>query len=104
MTLKCATTTLVQHHRDVAVSSVNFTLKALIAIGLIAGACLLSGALLASRIERAVENTEAKDAAIHCRRFTSWWSGGARSWPKSLHYSMKYSMTFRNRVPPPVRS
>src|SRR5262249_44555073 len=42
----------------------QFTLKALIVIGLIADASLLSATLLTSRIERLVENTEA-NAAIH---------------------------------------
>jgi hypothetical protein len=93
---------------------------------------LLSGALLASRIERVVENTEAKmqqymkvggaqfwakvegeleraaDPAYELppemkrkllSQFTSWWSGGVHSWPKSR----LYSRTLRDRLPPPVR-
>jgi hypothetical protein len=38
----------------------QFTLNALIIMGLIAGAFILSAALLAPRIARIVENTEAK--------------------------------------------
>ena len=38
----------------------QFTLKALIIIGLNAGAFVLAAALVAPRIERVVENTEAK--------------------------------------------
>jgi len=53
----------------------QFTLKALIAISLIAGASLLSAALLTSRIERLVENTEAK-----MRQYTK--VGGAQFWAK----------------------
>src|SRR5262245_6441483 len=53
----------------------QFTLKALILIGLIAGAFILSGALLASRIERVVENTEAK-----MQQYTK--LGGAQFWAK----------------------
>src|SRR5262245_7157016 len=53
----------------------QFTLKALIVIGLIAGASLLSAALLASRIERIVENTEAK-----MQQYTK--VGGAQFWAK----------------------
>src|SRR5262249_41230005 len=34
-----------------------------------------------------------------CRKSTSSWSGGLRSWPKSQHY---YSRAFRDRLPPPV--
>jgi hypothetical protein len=56
MTLKCATTTLVHRRSELG----RFTLKALIIIGLIAGAFLLSAALLGPRVERVVENTEAK--------------------------------------------
>src|SRR5215468_5055862 len=53
----------------------QFTLKALIVIGLIAGASLLSAALLTSGIERLVENTEAKT-----RQYTK--VGGAQFWTK----------------------
>ncbi len=47
----------------------QFTLKALIVIGLIAGAFTLSTALLASRIERLVANTEAKMHELTGRQF-----------------------------------
>src|SRR5262245_30992510 len=53
----------------------QFTLKALIIIGLIAGAFILSAALLAPRIERIVENTEAK-----MQQYTK--VGGAQLWEK----------------------
>jgi hypothetical protein len=53
----------------------QFTLKALIVIGLIAGASLLSTAWLASRIERIVANTEAK-----VQQYTK--VGGAQFWEK----------------------
>jgi len=53
----------------------QFTLKALIMIGLIAGAFILSAALLAPRIERIVENTEAK-----MQQYTK--VGGAQFWEK----------------------
>src|SRR5262249_51277254 len=53
----------------------QFTLKALIVIGLIAGASVLSTVLLASRIERIVANTEAK-----MQQYTK--IGGAQFWEK----------------------
>jgi hypothetical protein len=53
----------------------QFTLKALIIIGLIAGAFLLSAALLAPRIERFVENIEAK-----MQQYTK--VGGPQFWEK----------------------
>src|SRR5215813_12823760 len=53
----------------------QFTLKALIVIGLIAGASILSTVLLASRIERIVANTEAK-----MQQYTK--IGGAQFWAK----------------------
>src|SRR5215831_2187961 len=53
----------------------QFTLKALILIGLIAGAFVLSAALLVPRIERIVANTEAK-----MQRYTK--IGGAQFWAK----------------------
>jgi hypothetical protein len=53
----------------------QFTLKALIIIGLIAGASVLSTALLASRVERIVANTEAK-----MQQYTK--IGGAQFWAK----------------------
>jgi len=53
----------------------QFTLKALIIIGLIAGAFMLSGALLVPRIERIVANTEAK-----MQQYTK--VGGAQFWAK----------------------
>src|SRR5262249_48209974 len=53
----------------------QFTLKALIVIGLIAGASVLSTALLASRIERIVANTDAK-----MQQYTK--IGGAQFWAK----------------------
>jgi hypothetical protein len=53
----------------------QFTLKALIIIGLVAGAFILSAALLVSRIERIVENTEAK-----MQQYTK--VGGAQFWEK----------------------
>src|SRR5262249_43699253 len=53
----------------------QFTLKALIIIGLIAGAFVLSAALVAPRIERLVENTEAK-----MQQYTK--LGGAQFWAK----------------------
>src|SRR5215813_10376800 len=53
----------------------QFTLKALIIIGLIAGAFILSAALLVPRIERIVENTEAK-----MQQYTK--VGGAQFWEK----------------------
>ena len=53
----------------------QFTLTALIIIGLIAGAFILSAALLAPRIERIVENTEAK-----MQQYTK--VGGAQFWEK----------------------
>jgi hypothetical protein len=68
--------------REYAVSSASprghgglgqFTLKALIVIGLIAGGFILSAALLAQRIERIVENTEAK-----MQQYTK--VGGAQFW------------------------
>jgi len=53
----------------------QFTLKALIIVGLIAGAFILSAALLVPRIERIVENTEAK-----MQQYTK--VGGAQFWEK----------------------
>jgi hypothetical protein len=53
----------------------QFTLKVLIAISLIAGAFLLSAALLTSRIERLVDNTEAK-----MQQYTK--IGGPQFWAK----------------------
>src|SRR5262245_20024438 len=53
----------------------QFTLKALIVIGLIAGASVLSTALLASRVERIVANTEEK-----MQQYTK--LGGAQFWAK----------------------
>jgi hypothetical protein len=53
----------------------QFTLKALIIIGLIAGAFILSGALMVPRIERIVANTEAK-----MQQYTK--VGGAQFWAK----------------------
>jgi len=53
----------------------QFALKALIIIGLIAGAFVLSAALVAPRIERLVENTEAK-----MQQYTK--LGGAQFWAK----------------------
>jgi hypothetical protein len=53
----------------------QFTLKALIIIGLIAGAFILSAVLLVPRIERIVENTEAK-----MQQYTK--VGGAQFWEK----------------------
>jgi len=53
----------------------QFTLKALIIIGLIAGAFVLTAALVAPRIERVVENTEAK-----MQQYTK--LGGAQFWAK----------------------
>jgi hypothetical protein len=53
----------------------QFTLKALIIVGLIAGTFILSAALLAPRIERIVENTEAK-----MQQYTK--VGGAQFWEK----------------------
>jgi hypothetical protein len=53
----------------------QFILKALIIIGLIAGAFMLSGALLVPRIERIVANTEAK-----MQQYTK--VGGAQFWAK----------------------
>jgi hypothetical protein len=53
----------------------QFTLKALIIIGLIAGAFVLAATLVAPRIERVVENTEAK-----MQRYTK--LGGAQFWAK----------------------
>jgi hypothetical protein len=53
----------------------QFTLKALIIIGLIAGAFVLSAALVIPRIERVVENTEAK-----MQQYTK--LGGAQFWAK----------------------
>jgi hypothetical protein len=56
----------------------QFTLKALIVIGLIAGLFAVSGALLASRVERAVRDTDAK-----MQQYTN--VGGARFWEKLEH-------------------
>jgi hypothetical protein len=53
----------------------QFTLKALIIIGLITGAFILWAALLVPRIERVVENTEAK-----MQQYTK--VGGAQFWTK----------------------
>jgi hypothetical protein len=53
----------------------QFTLKALIIIGLIAGAFVLWAALVVPRIERVVEHTEAK-----MRQYTK--VGGAQFWTK----------------------
>lgn len=53
----------------------QFTLKALIIIGLIAGAFILSAALLVPRIERIVENAQAK-----MQQYTK--VGGAQFWEK----------------------
>jgi len=53
----------------------QFTLKALIIIGLTAGAFILSAALVIPRIERVVENTEAK-----MQQYTK--VGGAQFWTK----------------------
>src|SRR5215510_8379456 len=53
----------------------QFTLKALIIIGLIAGAFILSAALVVPRIERIVENTQAK-----MQQYTK--VGGAQFWAK----------------------
>jgi hypothetical protein len=53
----------------------QFTLKALIIIGLIAGAFVLSAALVVPRIERVVANTEAK-----MQQYTK--VGGAQFWTK----------------------
>jgi hypothetical protein len=53
----------------------QFTLKALIIIGLIGGAFILSAALVAPRIERFVQNTEAK-----MQQYTK--VGGAQFWEK----------------------
>ena len=53
----------------------QFTLKALIIVGLIVGAFILSAALLVPRIERIVENTEAK-----MQQYTK--VGGAQFWEK----------------------
>jgi hypothetical protein len=53
----------------------QFTLKALIIIGLIAGAFILSGALVVPRIEQIVANTEAK-----MQQYTK--VGGAQFWAK----------------------
>jgi len=53
----------------------QFTLKALILIGLIAGAFILSAALVVPRIERVVENTQAK-----MQQYTK--VGGAQFWAK----------------------
>jgi len=53
----------------------RFTLKGLIIIGLIAGAFVLAAALVAPRIERVVENTEAK-----MQQYTK--LGGAQFWAK----------------------
>src|SRR5262245_8333973 len=53
----------------------QFALKALIIIGLIAGAFILSAALLVPSIERIVENTEAK-----MQQYTK--VGGAQFWEK----------------------
>jgi hypothetical protein len=56
----------------------QFTLKALIVIGLIAGLFALSGALLASRVERVVRDTDAK-----MQQYTK--VGGAQFWEKMEH-------------------
>ena len=56
----------------------QFTLKALIVIGLIAGLFTLSGALLASRVERAVRETDAK-----MQQYTK--VGGPQFWEKMQH-------------------
>src|SRR5262249_53448118 len=53
----------------------QFTLKALIIVGLIAGAFILSAALVVPRIERIVANTEAK-----MQQYTK--VGGAQFWAK----------------------
>jgi hypothetical protein len=53
----------------------QFTLKALIVIGLITGASILSTALLASRVERIIANTEEK-----MQQYTK--IGGAQFWTK----------------------
>jgi len=53
----------------------QFTLKALIIIGLVAGAFILSAALVIPRIERVVENTQAK-----MQQYTK--VGGAQFWTK----------------------
>src|SRR5262249_45217801 len=53
----------------------QFTLKALIIIGLITGAFMLSGALLVAKIERIVSNTETK-----MQQYTK--VGGAQFWTK----------------------
>jgi hypothetical protein len=56
----------------------QFTFKALIVIGLIGGLFTLSGALLASRVERAVRETDAK-----MQQYTK--VGGAQFWEKMQH-------------------
>jgi hypothetical protein len=56
----------------------QFTLKALIVIGLIAGLFTLSGALLASRVERVVRDTNEK-----MQQYTK--VGGAQFWEKMEH-------------------
>jgi hypothetical protein len=56
----------------------QFTLKALIVIGLIAGVFTLSGVLLASGVERAVRDTDAK-----MQKYTK--VGGAQFWEKMEH-------------------
>jgi hypothetical protein len=70
----------------------QFTLKALIVIGLIAGASLLSAALLTSRIERLVENTEAK-----MQQYTK--VGGAQFWAK-VQGELERAADPGNDVPP----
>ena len=56
----------------------QFTLKALIVIGLIAGLFTLSGALLAARLERVVRDTDEK-----MQQYTK--VGGAQFWEKMEH-------------------
>src|SRR5262249_16816357 len=70
----------------------QFTLKALVVIGLIAGASLLSAALLTSRIERLVENTEAK-----MQQYTK--VGGAQFWAK-VQGELERAADPGNDVPP----
>ena len=75
MSWKCAPTPLVLPHRRAAATSANSTLKALIVIALIAGLFTLSGALLASKIERIVETAQA-----NMQQYTK--VGGAQFWEK----------------------
>jgi hypothetical protein len=56
----------------------QFTLKALIVIGVIAGVFAVSGALLASRVERLVQ-----DASANMQQYTK--VGGAQFWEKMEH-------------------